>query len=599
MNTAPLTLDFRTTTRRLRLGPLEGGGVFGFFGVVVVYLALSLPRMGDMYVIDEAVFPYVADGILKHGAPFYYNGELRPADFGLWHPPLYDYLLAGFVGVFGFSPFSVRAFGLVCVLVAAFLLLFVLRRMMSKPSQLAYVVLTALVLLSPQIISGALIPDIDGSFGLIVVVLGLWLATVVKQDSLSPRMVLLIVGFATLTVATKFTISGFVALIVGTAALLSERGKLAKAIAVISGFVAGTGLALALLVLAGALIGFDARLPFDYLFTSLGARTPGRGGLAGAIATLLDGPGSTLVWVGPMIMVAAVVATILVAARKPHGVDARLVALMTGAGLIIIIGYAFISANPFQFPKYTPVAVPAFALAATTLVVFIPEHVLTSLRTARGRWVLGIYSAILLIGILGMFVILRRDERVHPRALGDLALLSVGCFLVVLIVTIVGLLMLRGRPAEGEEPPHARSLVGAGLIIALLATPMMTQASAAAVNAVAPYSTRYYYGERGMNQFVEQAKQYVAEGTPIIGPKDVGFQMDRPFYEDALLFAESVDEFREFVVAEKVPYVVTRDTHDYSESVYPEYFAVIREFYEPVIVNPDSDFVLWKLKAAS
>ncbi len=596
MNTTSAAIDTRTERRGLRLGPLRGGGVWGFFSIVLAYLALSIPRMGDMYVIDEAVFPYVADGILKHGAPFYYNGELRPADFGLWHPPLYDYLLAGFVGIFGFSPFSVRAFGLVCVLISAFVLLFVLRRLMGNPPQIAYVTLTALVLLSPQIISGALIPDIDGSFGLLVVVLGLWLATIVKQELLTARTLLLLVGFATLTVATKFTISGFIALVIGAAALLSQRQRWTKELVVIGGFVVGTLLALGLMMLAGAIIGFDAKLPFDYLFSSLSARTPGRGGLSGAISTLFDGPGATLVWVGPMIVVAAIVASVLVLMRKPRRVDGRLVVLMTAAGLMIIIGYAFISASPFQFPKYTPIAVPAFALAATTLVAVVPRSAFAGLGAARGRWILAAYSAVVAVGITGMFVLARRNERSHPRALSDLALLSLGCFVAILVVTALCLVLLH-RGGERSAAYRSRSLIGTSVIIALLVTPVMTQTSAAAVNAVAQYSTRYYYGETGMNDFIAEAKNIVPEGEAIIGPKDVGFQMDRPFWEDALLFAEPPANFRQFVEREQVPFVVTRDTHDYSESIYPEYFAIIREYYEPVLDSPESDFVLWKLKS--
>ncbi|HBS08747.1 MAG TPA: hypothetical protein DEA69_08090 [Microbacterium sp.] len=583
---------------RLRLGPLRHGGLLGVIIVTLGYLALSIPRMGDLYVIDEAVFPYVADGILKNGAPFYYNGELRPADFGLWHPPLYDYLLAGFVGVFGFSPVSVRAFGLVCVIASMYVLFLVLRRIMPNAPQLAYVTLAALVLLSPQIISGALVPDIDGSFGVLVVVLGLWLATAVKQDALSVRMLLLLVAFATLTVATKFTISGFVALIIGVAALLSSSQRWIKAIAVVGSFAAGTLLSLALLVITGALIGFDARLPFDYLFESLSSRTPGRGGVSGAIATLFEGPGATLVWIGPALLVAAMVAAVAIPVLRVPAVDARLVVLSAASGVVILIGYAFISASPFQFPKYTPIAVPALALAATTLVSLVPRRAFEGLRSAPGRIIGGLHIIVIFGGAIGMFFLATRNEKIHGRTLADLAFLSLWCFVAVTIVTVAALLLVRLNSRERPKISIA-SIVASGAVIALLLTPVMAQVTAAAVNVLSPYATRYYYGERGMDRFVREAEQLVPGGTQIIGPKDIGFQIDRRFYEDALLFASPVDEFRSFVEDERIPFVVTRKKHDYSEAVYPEYFDVVREYYEPVIDSPDMDFVLWKLKAGA
>ncbi|OJU43470.1 MAG: hypothetical protein BGN98_05675 [Microbacterium sp. 69-7] len=552
--------------------------------------------MGDLYVIDEAVFPYVAEGILKNGAPFYYNGELRPADFGLWHPPLYDYLLAGFVGLFGFSPFSVRAFGLVCVLISIFVLFLVLRRIMPRAPQIAYVALSALVLWSPQVVSGALIPDIDGSFGFLVVALGIWLAAVVKQDTISPRLALLIVGFATLSVATKFTITGFIALIVGVAALLSQGQQWKKALTVVVGFVVGTAVALGLLVLGGVLIGYDARLPFDYVFVSVSSRTPGRGGLSGAIATLLDGPGSTLVWVGPSIVLAALVAAVVLAVRRGKEADSRFVVLLASAGVFIVLGYAVISASPFQFPKYTPIVVPMFALAATTLLSVVPKRSMAGFRTPRGRWVAAASVGILIAGAAGMFGLLTHDERVDGRSLWDLTVLSAACLVAVAVVFAVALLLVRPVDDEGSIV-NMRSLISSSVALALLVTPVMVQASAATVNATAQYSTRYYYGERGMNSFVEDAEKIVPEGTPIIGPKDVGFQISRPFYEDAILFSWTVDKFRSFVEDKRVPFIVTRKKHDYSEAIYPAYFAVIREFYKPVLDSPDIDFVLWEIKS--
>ena len=596
MTTALSSNPVTRTIRTVRVGPLTGGGFWGVLAVAVAYLAISIPQWGQPWVIDEAVFPYVADGILKNGAPVFYNGELRPTDIGLWHPPLYDYLLAGFVGIFGFSTFSVRAFGAVCVLLAVFFLTLAMRRIAPSMPQVGYVALSALVLLNPLVISGALVPDIDTSLGFLVVVLALWLATILKQEELTLKLGIWLAAFATLSIATKLVMSGFVAVILGVAALLSRTQRWRKVLALIGAFVVGTAVAMALMFLAGAIIGFDARLPFDYLFTSLGARTPGRSGLAGAFAAFATGPGSSLVWIGPAIFIAAIAAAILIGWRRPKGVDANLVIFMAAAGLVIVIGYAFISASPFLFPKYTPIAVPAFALAATTLLMLVPGRLLVGLRRPRALVIVISYFAILVIGTVGMFALAARNERIHRRTLEDLVLLSIAAFIAVVIVTAIAIVLLRS-PKDGETRPAFTTALASAALIALVVTPVMAQTSTSLVNATVPYASRYYYGERGMQAFLKEAAALMPEDSSVIAAKDVGFQLPRAFYEDALLFAQPVDEFRDFIESEEVAFFVTRRIHDYSEPVYPEHYEVIKEFYTPILDDPDQDFVLWELKA--
>lgn len=589
MNAAQSTVRDRLLAARI--GPLHGGGLWGVVLVVLAFLAISIPQYGDPYVIDEAVFPYVAQGILLNGAPIFYNGETRPADIGLWHPPLYDYLLAGFVGIFGFSPYAVRAFGAVCVIAAFVVLAFAMKRLAPSLPQGGYVALAALVLLNPLVISGALVPDIDGTLGFVLVCGALWLAAYVIQEALSWRFALTVTSFAVVAASTKFTLAGFVAIIVGVAALLATRQRWRKTGVVVAAFAVGTALAIGLLALAGVLIGFDARAPFDYLFGSLGSRTPGRAGLLGALTTFSTGPGSSLVWIGPALMVATLVAVALVLVRRPEGVNRPLVVLSAGAGFVIVFGYSYISGSPFAFPKYTPIAVPAFALAVAALVTLIPRRDPAARRDRRNRLVAGLFAAALGVGTAGMFVIAARNERIHHRTLDDLALLTVAAYVAVVLTTAVVLVVNRDSGLV-----DLRRVVALSAIAALVITPVMTQISVSLVTATAPYATRYYYGERGMALFLERADRIIPPGAELIAAKDIGLQLDRPFYEDAILLTDSVDEFRDEVERIRAPYFVTRELHDYSESVFPDHFDVVREYYTPILEDDDVDFVLWELK---
>ena len=583
---------------KAHLGPLRGGALWGSLAVILAFLVISVPQWGQPYVIDEAVFPYVADGIVKNGAPFFYNGEFRPHDLGLWHPPLYDYLLAGQVRIWGMSPYAIRSFGAICVIASFFIATLALRRIAPQLKQYGYVVMAALFLLNPLVISDALVPDIDGTLGLFVVTLSIWLSTVVAQVALSRRLILGLFGFAVLAVSTKFTIAAIVALIIACSALIATQQRWIKLLWVVIAFAAGTAVSLGLLFALGAMLKFDAYAPFEYLFGSLGSRAPGRSGIIGTYDTLVVGPGSNVVWIGPALVLSAIAAILILLVVKPAAVSRSLAGLLVVSSLLIVVAYSYISGSPFGFPKYTAVVVPGLALVTTLIVTLLPNpFAVKSSRTRATTKVLSIaYSAILVAGTVGIFVISHRIERTDPRSVSELLILAIATFLCVVIATTVFAMLLPiSRANQGMR--RLRNAVLVGLLFAAVLTPAMVQTSSSVVNLTSPFSTRYYYGEQGMSEFLARATKMIPRGVSIISPKDVGLQLGRRYYEDASLLPLSPSRLRAQLIALDAPYLVTRSLWDYSEPVYPAQFEVLREFYAPVISpNATSDFTLWKLK---
>lgn len=580
------------------VGPLRGGGLWGSVLVILVFLAISIPQYGQPYVIDEAVFPYVADGILKNGAPFFYNGESRAIDVGLWHPPLYDYLLAGHFKLWGVSTYAARSFGAICVIAAFFLLALALRRVAPNMRQYGYVVLAALFLLNPLVISDALVPDIDGSFGVTLVALSIWLATILAQKSLSRPLILALFGWAVLAVSTKFIIAAIVLGVVGGAALISQAQRWWKVLWVAVTFVAGAAVSFALQFALGYLLKYNALDPFIYLFGSLGSRAPGRSGLVGAFVNLTVGPGSNVVWIGPAIILCSIASLVILLVMRSQSVSQSLAVLLVAFSIAILIGYSYITASPFNFPKYTAVAVPGFAIVLTLILTRL-DAILPD-RGARSRRLTVLFAAVYAVVLAGgtavAFLILARSDATKSRNLSQLALLSVAVFIGVVIATAL-LAYLLSPTSEPRGSARLRRPVLVGLVAALVLSPIMVQVSSSLVNLTTPYATRYYYGEHGMAQFLAEADAIIPKNATVISPKDVGLQLERPYYEDAQLLLSPVDELKDKLEKIGAPYLVTRKLWDYSEPVFPDHFAVFRELYAPVLDDPDMDFVLWKLRS--
>jgi hypothetical protein len=363
-------------------------------------------------------------------------------------------------------------------------------------------------------------------------------------------------------------------------------------------FAAGTAVSLGLLFALGAILKFDAYAPFEYLFGSLGSRAPGRSGIMGIVATLIVGPGSNVVWIGPAIILSAVAALVILLVVKPAAVSRSLAGLLVVSSLLIVVAYSYISGSPFGFPKYTAVVVPGLALA-TTLILTVLSSAITvkSTRTRTTTWILSIaYVVILVAGTAGIFAISHRIESTHSRSVSELLVLAIADFLCVAIATaLFAALLVSTDVRQGMRRLRVPAIIG--LLAAVVLTPAMIQTSSSVVNLTSPFSTRYYYGERGMSEFLSRAGKIIPRGASIISPKDVGLQLGRPYYEDASLLPLSPSRLRAQLTELAAPYLVTRSLWDYSESVYPAQFEVLRDFYVP-IVSPSatSDFTLWKLK---
>src|ERR1019366_6119587 len=73
--------------------------------------------------LDNMDFPAVAKQTAATGLPVYYRGEENPRHLGLYHPPLYIYMLAFWIDLFGFGEIQVRIFGYMCALLHGWIVL--------------------------------------------------------------------------------------------------------------------------------------------------------------------------------------------------------------------------------------------------------------------------------------------------------------------------------------------------------------------------------------------------------------------------------------------------------------------------------------------
>lgn len=108
---------------------LRSLSIYGSVALFSLLFAISAARPLH---VDSMDFAAAAEATLHTGKPVYYRGEQYRAALGLYHPPLYMYVLAGWFGVFGAGPAQARLFGAVCALLHGWICLLLLGTLLGK-----------------------------------------------------------------------------------------------------------------------------------------------------------------------------------------------------------------------------------------------------------------------------------------------------------------------------------------------------------------------------------------------------------------------------------------------------------------------------------
>ena len=581
-------LRFFQRIKSVRVGPLYGWGFLGTCLVIAIFLILAGVQASQPYVIDEAAFPYGAEGILREGAPYFYNGETRPRDLGLWHPPLYIYSLAFHMFIFGTSRFSVRAFGMIMVLVAYAISLGTIQRAAPRLSQFGYVVFAALFLCNPLVLSGALIPDIDGTIGMVATAAMIWFATCIIQDRFSWRLFAISGAVCTLVISTKFTLAFLFIPLLLTAAFISKDDKIRKFLLVLGS--AGIGLVLFLMgyFLLSKAAGFPAQAPFDYILSAF-QRTQGGAGILEKILGHLGSGGGVIFFLTIGLLSSGIAGGLFVLSGCTTDVDARPAAFFLLTSLYLVLGYSAITGSVFTFPKYWGIA--ALPLSINAALMFSRKSITRPLLAVVNQLQGWPSVLILLIAIAPVgwgYIHLSRQLEGGVR---DISLLLWVTFFAFLVYA-AELAFVTGWLLGKYKSIFWSALMGSS-VVALVFAAITIQFSVDIMHSFADYSTRYYFSERGLDDVIQYLRSETEQDSYIIAAKDVGLQSGRRFYEDAAFLTRTPDEFRILLRDTPATYLVTRKKWDYSNFVYPAQFEVIPEYFVPIPHQPAEDFIVW------
>jgi len=336
--------------------------------LVLAFYAVNVFHYGDMPLrIEENEWPPMAQAIVESGKPvvaaedshkvrFLQDLQIDPYPMvGAWHPPLYQYALAGTMLVAGDDTTNgLRIVGVLGLLASALLLLMIAREVTPR-WRLVGGAAAGLLILHPYAIQGSLFLDIDNTIYAPLALLAMWLAIRFSSAAgpLSGGQVLALgSALALVTWAKMTTTIAFVSVLIVW--WLLTRRPFSRAISEALAFIA-TGAAL--FTITYALWCSATDIPFSFTFDVTFAQKTNR--LLGDWWLADHAAHWHLRWFGAALLVLALVYLVdmvrsFIATRRPRELD-----LLFLFGIGVLFNYILVSPTDGTYQgKY---AFPALA----------------------------------------------------------------------------------------------------------------------------------------------------------------------------------------------------------------------------------------------
>jgi 4-amino-4-deoxy-L-arabinose transferase-like glycosyltransferase len=490
-------------------------------GLLAVFAATAARSADRPFLFDETNFMFQARAIAEMGIPHANMGYMGDRGrvttreyYGLWHPPLYLYLLGLDVKLFGADETSARLPGVALMLGTA-LLVYGLGHTLAGGSdrgRACGLLATALFLASPLVVQSAVVIDIDGTLLLFVVTAWVLLYLRWQQTTVPWRLAVLGALLALALWAKMTTPLALVGALVVYQALAGRWRLGLRQAAVIVGV--GVPLFLTTWWLLARVGGLPFEMPFQWTAWELFDASKYTRGWLGDPGRMPGELAPALAWASPYLVGAfgALVVARVAAWRRTR--RAEPVDLLVLLGSVIFAAYFIkLAAN---FPKYHVGMLPFWSAALARWLV----DWLGALE-GRARLALAVGGA----AACGYFLATVGDAwQWTPMQVWEVPIIvpALALFLAAAVVVVRA-----GRASLGR--------LEGGLVASLVVLFVAWGLAVNATQAGADYSTNYYYGTRGQREAAAALDALGYDGA-WVGAKEVAWYARNQRYIDADTF---------------------------------------------------------------
>lgn len=527
---------------------------------VVAFFTFGLTvarHLGSPLRFDEVEWPIQARGILQHGVPKVLYSEENilytqsyygyDAHYGMWHPPLYLYSLAGSAALFGTGNVPMRAVGLIWFILSLWLGWRVVNILSDDgDSKRIRGIPLALALLTPLLAEGSLYLDIDNTSLAFSTLLFAWVFLRSPEEKSLKRILLLGVVFA-FSLCSKFT-TPFIAL-ASVVLFHSLNGNFKSGIAqgiAIGGL--GAGLFILMYWTYCRLFNYPPWFMFDISYW-------GKRGMylsPHALKAMLHSVRWNFVWVSPPIALMLMTVFCLrlwnyVCCHRLDKVDFLLIFSVLGLGTYALWGGML---GKYTFP---PVLAGVIAVGSQ-----MPNY-LKSLRITNRVMFLTLLLTLTILHLVAVPALQVRLPGFDVRAAGLWQAIS-DVRNLYLFTTVTAFLVFFAIARQFMAGQKRETAVLASLLMYLLvANPINTMKLVLSPDDRSPY---HPFQERGFVQTVQFLNETLGQNDIILSPKDIGYYFHGKHYStEAVLAFDGLPALRELALSPKIRYVVDSEKY--------------------------------------
>lgn len=472
--------------------------------IVSLFLILVAAQAGKSFILDELEFPIVSNATSQSGKPIYYHGEWEPHHQGTFHPTLYIHSLALFIKAFGFSENTVRAFGAICVLISAFLIIQIYRLLSDNKEPWLETLFLGLYLLNPYTLANATLPDIDQTVLPIALLLFIYAAIkfALARKLLENKSILILALLFALALWTKLTTPLILPIFLFWVAYISHKNILTSFVVTLKTSALGAAIFGATYYLYGLLLGISTTFTYSFLVHSFTKGTESKGTIAGALENI-GYLNHFIFWPTVAIFILVGTASLVVLLMKEKDERARIKKTLILMALLTTFFYLALIAPFGGFHKY---GFPVFGLLLLSII-----FMLEMFKKIKINWVYVIVA--LLFGT------------VLAKLLKDSMYFSGVTFsymwtLPILVVVMYVALRIKNTKIYAQN-----------ILVFIIAFALGFQLYISRVQAVAPYPTKYLYGQLGIDEAASYLRANTEKDEVIWGMKDIGYYTNKRWVE--------------------------------------------------------------------
>jgi 4-amino-4-deoxy-L-arabinose transferase-like glycosyltransferase len=541
------------------------------FLAVFIYLFFAIGQINRSFIADEVDFVRASEILWKNGASSLGDCNIskvfeeNETASGLWHPTLYLHSLAISYSMFHVNEFSARIVGVLCMLVSAALVYLISNRLLGlrKLSILAVV----LYLVSPLLVQGSLVVDIDNTILTPLSLLFLYCVLLAEEGGWNTKSILLVSVVLALCLWAKLFTAIILILSVVIYLLLKEGVKAVKKVSVFC--------VLALVLYSVSWLLYSTLNNYSecqtlYPFLHLYKITKSQSGLS--IMSMLKRAFTVVGWFFPQTLLVGVVVAYqrlreFKKDRKIGSID-----LLIACGILLYTIY-FISAPPWGFPRYQyPMVGMLCIIAAYSIRNLKMDGILKTLVVSAG--ILLVYYLVLGDPFLSFYTMKETLLEYPSKAVQVYAnmLLKPVLFLLPSILLFI---ILRNRKIAVES----------SLMLSLLIPALAAGIAVDVIQARADYSTNYLYGETGLREALDYMSA-MPEGASVLSQskeiafylrnKDITMVFDRHMLQNKTVFLELLEKQNPDYIAVRT----VRSEADYNTAGQPEVKQILEGKYD-------------------